>query len=131
MKQTITYEKEYRYKINKSYFPEDRFENKILKTITHEEDEKDNLRNYLIEQSIEIEYEELTIMGFAGILKKISKPNKFLWFEKSLFHIELYEEDGKKKENYKRIVEITSMPPSKIPKTLEQKLIKKGFKKLK
>ena len=131
MIETIFYEKEYKSVINKSYHPDESYNTLggLLRGMTFEEDEKDNLRSYLIKQSLEIRYEELRVMH-AGIIREVSKPNEFLWSEKSLFHIKLYRKEGQK-NYYKRVIEIKSMPPSEIPKTLEKKLKIEGFKEIK
>ena len=129
MKKITTYKKEYKEIINKIFYPESRYEKeRTLRDITYEENKEDNIRNYLIKQSIESGYEKLRVMKTA-ISREIYAPDQFLWHEKSLFHIKIYKEDGQKKGYYKRIVKIQSMPPSKIPKKLEEILKIKGFKK--
>jgi len=115
VKKTVIYKRGYEYKIKVVETRSRKTEDRYL------DPENEKIKEYLMKNSLNIGEE------------KIHLGSKFLWFEKeSLYNINVFNSSqimgGK---SYTQNVMIQSMPPSEIPKTLEQKLIKEGFKKSK
>ncbi|MBI2003853.1 hypothetical protein HYS72_00105 [Candidatus Pacearchaeota archaeon] len=127
-KETLTYKKKYKYNLTEIYSRGTRYEDPTLLKNVYETDKKDRIRDYLIENSIVSGSEEDEQVVRIGMDIFVKRENKFLWNNGSLFCIELSREDNL--PDYNRIITITSMPPSNLPKCLESKLKEEGFKKI-